>query len=70
MQVLLCIRKIKQISIRSIRLNVNLRIDDTELLNITNILMNFNTFQVYLLDFINYQDHSKIKASTRRKIIE
>ena len=42
MQVLLCIRKIKQISIWSIRLNVNLRIDDTELLNITNIFMKFN----------------------------
>ena len=67
MQVLLCIKRIKLISIRGIRLNINLSIDYTEILNIANIFMKFNTFQVYLLDFIDYQDRGKIKALTRRK---
>ena len=47
MQVLLCINRIKQISIRDIRLNINLTIDDIEILNTVNIFMKFNTFQVY-----------------------
>ena len=42
MQILLCIEIIKQISIRGIRLNINLNIDDTKILNITNIFMKFN----------------------------
>ena len=64
---LLCIKRIKQISIRRIRLNINLSIDDTEILNVTNIFMKLNAFQVYLLDFIEYKDSSKIKALVRRK---
>ena len=67
MQILLCIKIIKQISIRGIRLNINLSIDHTKILNITNMLMKFNTFHVYLLDFIEYQDRSKIKALARRE---
>ena len=67
MQILLCIMIIKQISIRRITLNINLSIDDTKILNITNIFMKFNTFQVYMLDFIDYQDRSKIKALARRE---
>ena len=47
MQVLLCINRIKQISIRGIGLNVNLSIDYTKILNIANIFMKLNTFQVY-----------------------
>ena len=47
MQILLCIKRIKQISIRGITLNINLNISDTEILNITNIFMKLNTFQVY-----------------------
>ena len=47
MQVLLCIRRTKQISIGGITLNIDLSIDDTEILIITNIFMKFNTFQVY-----------------------
>ena len=39
MQVLLCIKRIKLISIRGTRLNINLSIDDTEILNITNIFI-------------------------------
>ena len=47
MQVLLCIKRIKQITITGIRLNINLSIDYTEILNITNIFMKLNTFQNY-----------------------
>ena len=35
-------KRIKQISIRGIGLNINLSIDDTEILNITNIFVKFN----------------------------
>ena len=42
MQILLCIKRIKQISIRGITLNIKLNIDDAEILNVTNILMKFN----------------------------
>ena len=69
MQVLLCIKRIKQISIRGIRLNIDLSIDYTKILNITNIFMKLNTFQVYLIDFIEYQDRCKIKVLARRKKI-
>ena len=51
MQILLCIRTIKQISIRGIRLNINLSIDDAEILNITKIFMKFNKI---LFKFICY----------------
>ena len=42
MQILLCIKRNKQISIIGITLNINLSIDYTEILNITNIFMKFN----------------------------
>ena len=67
MQVLLCIIRIKQISIRGFRLNINLTIDDTEILNVTNIFKKLNTFQVYYIDFIDYQDRCKIKVLALRE---
>ena len=44
MQVLLCIKRIKQISIRGITLNINLSMDDTE----------YSKFQICLWSLIKY----------------